>query len=298
VAKAVFITKINPSYDDLPEAQYHFPHRYLSTAKKTVGDWIIYYEPRRSTSEDSSKGGRQAYFATARVKEIIEDTKTEGHYYALIDSYMEFPNPVPFREDGQYYENTLLKTDGSINKGIFRWAVRLLSEHDYLNILSRAYLELATDENKDILNKTMIAEPEANFERTTVERIVTVKVREAAFQSVIRKAYDATCALTGLKIINGGGLCEIEAAHIRPVQDFGPDSPRNGIALSRTCHWLFDRGIISLEDDGKILMAKKLVPDQVKRMINQNGYAVFPENKIWKPHQNFLKYHRENKFKG
>ena len=37
--------------------------------------------------------------------------------------------------------------------------------------------------------------------------------------------------MTGLKLINGGGRCEIEAAHIIPVAKNGPDSPRNGIAF-------------------------------------------------------------------
>lgn len=101
-----------------------------------------------------------------------------------------------------------------------------------------------------------------------------------------------------MHLINGGGKCEIEAAHIRPVAEDGPDSPRNGIALSRTVHWMFDRGIISLADDGKILMAKKLVPDQVKRMLNPDGQAILPSIPTLKPHRAFLKYHREIKFKG
>ena len=30
MAKAVLTTKVDPSYDDLPEDRYHFPHRYLN----------------------------------------------------------------------------------------------------------------------------------------------------------------------------------------------------------------------------------------------------------------------------
>jgi putative restriction endonuclease len=86
--------------------------------------------------------------------------------------------------------------------------------------------------------------------------------------------------------------------HIRPVAERGPDSPRNGLALSRTCHWMFDRGILSLDDDGKILMADKLVPDPVKRMIRSEGYIHMPESRIWHPHATYLRFHRENVFKG
>ena len=46
-----------------------------------------------------------------------------------------------------------------------------------------------------------------------------------------------------------GGRAEVQAAHIRPVADNGPDSLRNGVALSSTFHWMFDRGLISVGDD-------------------------------------------------
>ena len=65
--KGIFTTKPVPSYNDLPEVRYHFPKTYLNQVERTLGDWIAYYEPRRSSAEPSSRGGRQGYFATARV---------------------------------------------------------------------------------------------------------------------------------------------------------------------------------------------------------------------------------------
>lgn len=144
----------------------------------------------------------------------------------------------------------------------------------------------------------MVAEPAVDYGRERIQRIVNQNVRDAAFAVMIRQAYDSTCAMTGIKLINGGGRCEIEAAHIRPVAEHGPDSPRNGVALSRTCHWMFDRGILSIEDDGAILTAGSLVPDPVKRMLNPEGHIRLPENRIWQPHRQFLRWHREHVFKG
>ncbi|MDE2764079.1 MAG: hypothetical protein OXK74_15060 [Gemmatimonadota bacterium] len=54
------------------------------------------------------------------------------------------------------------------------------------------------------------------------------------FATGIKRAYDNTCAVSGLRIINGGGRAEAQAAHIRPVHANGPDSLRNGVALSST----------------------------------------------------------------
>jgi len=70
------------------------------------------------------------------------------------------------------------------------------------------------------------------FDRPIVERLVARPFREAAFAGAVKSAYADTCAMTGLKIINGGGRAEVQAAHIRPVADRGPDSVRNGLALS------------------------------------------------------------------
>jgi putative restriction endonuclease len=49
--KAVFTTKVDPTYDDLREFRYHFPRTYLRIVEAAIGDWIIYYEPRRTTGE-------------------------------------------------------------------------------------------------------------------------------------------------------------------------------------------------------------------------------------------------------
>jgi putative restriction endonuclease len=73
MSQVIFTTKSLSSYDDRPEEYYHFPGTYLGQTRSAVGDHIIYYEPRRSTVVDSSRGGRQAYFATARLEAIVED---------------------------------------------------------------------------------------------------------------------------------------------------------------------------------------------------------------------------------
>ena len=78
--KAVLTTKVDPSYDDLPEHRYHFPRTYLRAAQAALDDWIVYYEPRRTSADPSSKGGRQSYFATARIVRIGRDPRRNDHY--------------------------------------------------------------------------------------------------------------------------------------------------------------------------------------------------------------------------
>jgi putative restriction endonuclease len=142
------------------------------------------------------------------------------------------------------------------------------------------------------------AEPAATFDRPIVERVVARPFREAAFSGSIKAAYNDTCAFTGLKIINGGGRSEVQAAHIRPVAASGPDSLRNGIALCGTAHWMFDRGLISIGDDHRLLLAKGKVPDQALRMLSPDRRLIAPARPDQAPHSAFLRWHRENVFKG
>jgi putative restriction endonuclease len=79
MTKAVFIAKPDSAYDDQP-GKYHFPRTYLRQVEAAKGDWIVYYEPRRSSTDLNSSGGRQEYFATARLNSIQPDPVVTDHY--------------------------------------------------------------------------------------------------------------------------------------------------------------------------------------------------------------------------
>ena len=94
-------------------------------------------------------------------------------------------------------------------------------------------------------------------ERPLVLSLVSKPFRERAFRRAVMDAYDGRCAVSGWRLVNGGGRLEAQAAHIRPVEHGGPDSVRNGLALSGTAHWMFDRGLIGFNDDLDILITEK-----------------------------------------
>lgn len=293
VVKAVFTTRIDSHYDDAPEQRYHFPRRYLDRVRQTVGDLIVYYEPRRN-------GGRQVYFAAARVTRVEPDSQRENHFYAYVDQFIQFPRPTGFRELGGTYEAALSKADESTNKGAFGNAVRLLAPSEFEAIVNAGMTMPVL--HSDVASFEL-AEGQDAFQRPIEEVVLNRRVRDRAFASLVRSTYDSTCALTGLRLINGGGRSEIEAAHIQPVGDGhdGPDSVRNGLALSRTLHWMFDRGLVALDDDGRVLMAKPRKDDgldPVRRLLHPDGYARLPSDARLKPLDRYLRYHREAIFKG
>jgi putative restriction endonuclease len=316
MAKAVLTTKVSPTYDDLPEERYHFPASYLNRVESALGDWIIYYEPRRINANLSSSGGRQAYFATARLDRIESDPILEKHYYGFVSNYTEFDNPVPFVEGEFYYEGKLKKLDGSTNKGAFV-AVRKIPDSEYDLILqsgfahvlgNKSHFRTAPDVSEiplsvplgfaEELQTAYNAEIAFTTERPILEQLVSRPFRDKAFSAAIKSAYSDTCAMTGLKIINGGGRSEVQAAHIRPVAEMGPDSIRNGIALSATVHWMFDRGLVSVDDNYELLIAKGRIPVTAERLLVEDRKLMMPVRHDARPHAKFLEYHRNNIFKG
>lgn len=124
--------------------------------------------------------------------------------------------------------------------------------------------------------------------------LVSRTVRDRQFRKRVLDVYDRRCALTGMQLINGGGRAEAQAAHIMAVEQGGPDTVANGIALSGTVHWMFDRGLIALSDAGEILLSSKINDmESVTNLLYQDGRARLPTNNAERPHGRFLAWHRE-----
>jgi putative restriction endonuclease len=299
----VFIHKQGSGYADDPSRQYQFPPQYLSRAATFVGDWIVYYEP---VKERASKG----YYAIAQVAQVVPDPSDANRFLALIEpgSYLEFPNPVAFSDAEGLIERGLLNEAGRIS-GRAQAAVRPISPRDFDRILQRGLAEEQIE-----LPRLGMPDPiiESAFElgemaqspfvfeqeRERVARMTTRTLRDKAFRRLVVRAYDKRCAVTGMKLINGGGRAEVEAAHIRPVEASGPDSVNNGLALSGTAHWMFDRGLIGIGDGLEIIVSRQVNDrDSIENLINRSGRLIVPDNPRNGPHPAFLSWHREHRFK-
>ncbi|ANU07796.1 HNH endonuclease [Paraurantiacibacter namhicola] len=289
----VFMHKDGSIYDDIPEVHYQFPKSYLSRAQQMVGDWIVYREPVKIPN---SKG----FFAVAKVEEIIADPTEPDRYRAIIEkgSYLPFEPTVPHIVDGEQVERGVLNEEGKVS-GRAQAAVRPLSHSDFARIISLGlpdedFLPRSDDE---VVEDNRVREHQTPFEieRPIVQSLVSKPFRDRAFRRAVMHAYDGRCAVTGWKLVNGGGRLEAQAAHIRPVEHGGPDSVRNGLALSGTAHWMFDRGLIGFRDDLEIMVHRKVNDvDGVRGIINSTGKLLPPQRDTDRPHPQFLAWHREH----
>lgn len=307
--KGVFDIKPESGYDDSLTEGYQFPTRrhYMAAASAVVDDWILYRGPKRN-------GGGSAYIGAARVVSIERAAPDSKLAYARVADFFQFEPPVPFASApvGRYWEASLraipnLSLVGSSMQGK---SIRLISDEDFWAIVSAGLGGALSPENlrrygpsgpdsSDIPLLGDLGSDEAGFVRRIETVLVNRKVRDANFRRMVCQAYDDTCAVTGLRIINGGGRSEVQAAHIWPVEHGGPDVVRNGLALSGTAHWLFDRHLISLSEDYGLLVAHNRVPEPLRGLfVGQLDRIRLPKDESLWPNPEYVSRHRERYVSG
>jgi putative restriction endonuclease len=126
--------------------------------------------------------------------------------------------------------------------------------------------------------------------------------REVRFRLRIVAAYDYTCALTGYRLttISAGSI--VDAAHIHQFSDCRNNDLRNGLALCKNAHWLFDKGLWTLGHDYKVIVAIQHFtednPDQ-KGLRQYHGEKIRLPNDpgLW-PNPIHLAWHQKHRFLG
>jgi putative restriction endonuclease len=122
--------------------------------------------------------------------------------------------------------------------------------------------------------------------------------REARFRLTVVPAYEYSCALTGYRCTTVGAGSIVDAAHIHRFRDSRNNDPRNGLALCKNAHWLFDQGLWSLADDYRVLVAASRFaeagPDAhlLKRLEGQT--IRLPPNPELGPASQYLSWHRQH----
>jgi len=287
-------------YKDAPGRAYHFPKRYLNMVKETVGDWVVFYQGRK---------GAFGYTSIQKVLDVVPDLDKQDHFFATLEPSTEwsFEQVVPRAGlDGMAFEHSIRGKDGRpISGGVSVSAVRRLSEQEFVAIVMFGMQELSgpdalpRDGYPLELQSGFAEHPQMPFGPARIqefrkEQLTSRKLRNASFARQVKAAYGGRCAVSGLSLRNGGGRPEVQAAHIRPVQKGGPDTVRNGLALSGTLHWMFDRGLISIRDDFSILVSHNKVPEvAANRLIAPGQKLILPKNESDYPHPDYLRFHRE-----
>jgi putative restriction endonuclease len=130
----------------------------------------------------------------------------------------------------------------------------------------------------------------------------TQKGREARFRLQVVPTYNYACALTGYRIMTISSSTLIDAAHIHQFSDSRNNDIRNGIALCRNAHWMFDNGLWTIADDFTVIVARDQFtedsPDQ-KPLSDYHAQKIrLPSDPSVYPDPAYLDWHRKKKFLG
>jgi len=122
--------------------------------------------------------------------------------------------------------------------------------------------------------------------------------RDAAFRGIVLANYGNTCAVTGLRF-QTPRLTEADAAHIIGKDVQGTDDPRNGLSLSKTVHWAFDRGIFTISDQFEVIVhpkARHADFAEFPLMGLDRRQIQLPKDRYYWPHQEALAWHKTEVF--
>ena len=125
-------------------------------------------------------------------------------------------------------------------------------------------------------------------------------IRRAGFRQAIMRIYDYTCVVCQLYVLTLDGESVTEAAHIIPFNISGNNDVRNGISLCQLHHWSFDRGLISVDRNYKVIVSNLMLergPTEWLLTTMRGKPILLPEYDALYPAQEALAWHREEIFK-
>ena len=129
------------------------------------------------------------------------------------------------------------------------------------------------------------------------EQIIRPRVGQGAFKVLITDAYQRKCAITGEKT-----LPVLEAAHIKPYSQEGPNEVKNGLLLRRDVHTLFDRGYITVDKNLTVEVSHRIKEDfgNGKAYYAHHGskLIILPQRKDQLPDPHYLEWHNHNVYLG
>lgn len=166
-------------------------------------------------------------------------------------------------------------------------------KHMYSNALKqyRYFLNTTAEDSGDHAYMEMI-ENDRQIPETQKEAIIQSRIGQGEFRKSLIDKYNGRCIITGIDHPN-----LLVASHIKPWAASSNKerlSVDNGLLLSATYDRLFDRGLITFDRYGKILLSSLIGAENIKRLGLSQGMRF--NLQINKSMEEYLSYHRKEVF--
>jgi putative restriction endonuclease len=123
------------------------------------------------------------------------------------------------------------------------------------------------------------------------------RLGQGAFRVLVTDAYHRRCAVTGERT-----LPVLEAAHIRPYAQMGPNRIENGILLRADIHRLFDNGFVTVDPDLRFIVSDRVREEYAngKEYYRHHGQRLpnLPDNADEQPSRDYMEWHRNEVYLG
>lgn len=160
-------------------------------------------------------------------------------------------------------------------------------------VLSRTLPNALLDQLREELKKEEGIVEEDLEKLSGKERIVVERVGQRVYRKGLVDYWKGCCAITGVDL---RGL--LVASHIKPWRDCDTYAERldvyNGLLLAVHYDKVFDRGWMTVNDDGSLVWAKAIGEDTRARLGFQEGHRV---EGLTDEHRKYLAWHREKVFR-
>lgn len=151
-------------------------------------------------------------------------------------------------------------------------------------------------------NANMLAEIAQPFvaTRSVIPRTASIRAsiaRDTAFRETLLAQYQRRCAVSGISLATPS-VAEVQAAHVVGLAQGGADEPRNGLTLTSTLHWAFDKGLFSISENRRVI-----IPPRVESMPENSWLYQFRDRQLLEARDEGLRtaqaafaWHRDNLF--
>jgi hypothetical protein len=172
-------------------------------------------------------------------------------------------------------------------------AARAVADFPALNRLLRRAYQFARTLPHELLHE--FEQKIAGMPRATeAERLVVQRVGQDVFRDGLLEYWEGRCAITGLAVPE-----LLRASHIKPWADCETDAERldvfNGLLLAPHLDAAFDKGFITVEGDGRILVSDLLAAEA--RAVLGLDLPLRVE-RLTDAHRHYLEWHRRTEFQS
>jgi putative restriction endonuclease len=123
---------------------------------------------------------------------------------------------------------------------------------------------------------------------TEAERLVVQRVGQYLFRAALLDFWQARCCVTGLAVPE-----LLRASHIKPWASCASDDERldvfNGLLLSPNMDALFDSGLMTIGDDGSVMLSSLLPAESIGGLTK---LPLQPISGLRPQHRAYLRHHR------